>query len=89
MGRLASFPEEIADRFYIAAEAMGDVPRVTMSGRRRVCVENHGGILRYSPELIELGGRTRIIIRGDDLHLVAMNRRDMVIDGRILSAEFE
>jgi hypothetical protein len=54
-----------------------------------VLIENHGGIVRYSSELIELGGGTKVVIRGDGLRLVAMDRRDMVIAGRILSAEYE
>lgn len=89
MGRLADLSEEMADRLDLPAEMLRGVPKITITGRRRVLVENHGGILTYSGELIELGGRTKVIIRGDGLRLLAMDRTDMVIAGRILSAEYE
>jgi sporulation protein YqfC len=89
MAKLADVSQEMADRLELPAEMLKDVPKITIAGRRRVLIENHGGIVRYSSELIELGGGTKVVIRGDGLRLVAMDRRDMVIAGRILSAEYE
>ena len=86
MGRI-SF-EDMADMLDIPGQVLPGVPRITMTGRRRVLRENHGGIVRYSGELIELGGKTRVIIRGSGLTLLAMNASDMVISGDILSAEY-
>jgi sporulation protein YqfC len=86
MGRI-SF-EDMADMLDIPGQVLPGVPRITLTGRRRVLVENHGGIVRYSGELIELGGKTRVIIRGSGLTLLAMNASDMVISGDILSAEY-
>lgn len=86
MGRI-SF-EDMADMLDIPGQVLPGVPRITMTGRRRVLIENHGGIVRYSGELIELGGKTRVIIRGSGLTLLAMNASDMVISGDILSAEY-
>ena len=85
----SSVPEDIADKLDIPGEILPGVPKITITGRRRALIENHGGILKYSGELIELGGKTKILIRGDGLRLVAMNKKDMVIAGRILSAEYE
>lgn len=89
MAKLADVSQEMADRLELPAEMLKDVPKITIAGRRRVLIENHGGIVRYSSELIELGGGTKVVIRGDGLRLVAMDRKDMVIAGRILSAEYE
>jgi len=80
--------EDMADMLDIPGQVLPGVPRITMTGRRRVLIENHGGIVRYSGELIELGGKTRVIIRGSGLTLLAMNASDMVISGDILSAEY-
>ncbi len=87
MGRLSC--EDIAEKLNIPGQIMPGVPRITITGRRRALIENHGGIIKYGGELIELGGKTRVLIRGSELQIVAMNRTDMVISGRILSAEYE
>ncbi len=81
-------PEDFADVFDIPAQVIPGVPQITITGRRRVLIENHGGIVKYSPTLIELGGKYRVIIRGDGLRLLAMNKKDMVIAGSVLSAEY-
>ena len=89
MWKLSSIPEEVADKLELPGEILAGVPKITIIGRRRALIENHGGLLKYGEELIELGGKTKMIIRGDGLRLVAMNKTDMVIAGRILSAEYE
>lgn len=90
MKRIAELPEEIADRLDLPAESMAGVPKLTVTGRRRVLIENHRGLLEYSRDCIEVdGGRVRLRIRGTNLQLVAMDRSDLLISGIILSAEFE
>lgn len=90
MKRIAELPEEIADRLDLPAESVAGVPKLTVTGRRRVLIENHRGLLEYSRDCIEVdGGRVRLRIRGTNLQLVAMDRSDLLISGIILSAEFE
>jgi len=89
MWKLSAIPEEVADKLDLPGEVLPGVPRLTITGRRRALIENHGGLVKYSEDCIELGGKSKIIIRGDGLRLVAMTRTDMVIAGRILSAEYE
>ena len=81
-------PEEAADRFDLPADAVAGMPRITITGRSRVLIENHKGLLEYGEETIEVaGGRLRIRIRGTDLQLRAMDREDLIITGRILTVE--
>lgn len=82
-------PEETAERFDLPADAVAGMPKITITGKARVLVENHKGLLGYEEELVEVnGGRIRIRIHGVDLELRAMNRNDLVITGQILSVEF-
>lgn len=68
---------------------MAGVPKITITGKARVLVENHKGLLGYEEELVEVnGGRIRILIHGTDLELRAMNRNDLVVTGQIMSVEF-
>lgn len=81
-------PEETAERFELPPEAVAGMPRITITGRSRVLVENHRGLLEYGEDTVEVaGGRIRVRIHGAELQLRAMDRNDLVITGRILSVE--
>ena len=81
-------PEETAERFELPPEAVAGMPRSTITGRSRVLVENHRGLLEYGEDTVEVaGGRIRVRIHGTELQLRAMDRNDLVITGRILSVE--
>lgn len=82
-------PEETAEKFDLPADAVAGVPKITITGKARVLVENHKGLLGYEEELVEVnGGRIRILVHGTDLELRAMNRNDLVVTGQIMSVEF-
>ena len=81
--------ELLADRLDIPADALG-LTKLSLCGRSRLLIENHGGIISYGEALIEIRcGKTRLIVRGDNLMLKAMTGSDMLICGRIISLEFE
>lgn len=65
-------------------------PRITVSGEGRVLVEGHRGLLEYGAEKVSAavaGGSVRI--KGEGLMLVAMNKRELVVSGRIWAVELE
>ena len=81
--------ELLADRLDIPADALG-LTKLSLCGRSRLLIENHGRIISYGEALIEIScGKTRLIVRGDNLMLKAMTGSDMLICGRIISLEFE
>lgn len=81
-------PEETAYLFDLPVDAMAGLPRITLAGRKRICVENHRGLLSYSTERIEVGGgRVRVCITGCDLYLRVMKKDAVVITGEIHSVE--
>jgi sporulation protein YqfC len=81
---------EIAERFELPPEALSGVPKLTLTGSRRVLVENHRGLLEYSRERIEInGGRVRLRLLGEGLELRAMNGSDILVTGDIYSVELE
>lgn len=82
------FPEETAHRFDLPVDAAAGMPRITLTGRKRICVENHRGLIRYTTEYVEIGGgRVRICITGCDLYLRVMKKDGLVITGEIHSVE--
>ena len=74
----------------IPAEALTNVPRITISGGDRVLVEGHRGLLEYADDRIAAAGPGfRILIKGEKLGLVTMNRRELVVSGRLWAVELE
>ena len=81
-------PEETAHLFDLPADAAAGLPRITITGKHRVCVENHRGLLHYSTEYVEVsGGRVRVCLMGCDLYLRVMRKDAMVITGEIHRVE--
>ena len=90
MSHTGNKAELLAERLDMPADVIGGAPKLTLSGRRHLMIENHRGILSYGDELIELDcAGMKVNIRGDGLCLGAMDKRDMVITGRILVIELE
>lgn len=81
-------PEETAHLFDLPMDAAAGLPRITLTGRKRVCIENHRGLLGYTTERVEIGGgRVRVCITGCDLYLRVMKKDAVVITGEIHSVE--
>jgi sporulation protein YqfC len=81
--------EDIAERFELPAETAGIV-KLTVTGRRRLLVENHRGVLEYTRDRIEIGGGdVRIRVNGDGLELSAMDRDALLITGTLVALELE
>lgn len=81
--------EKTAQVFDIPGEAAG-LPRVEVTGRHEVRMENHRGILAYGrEEIIVSGGKVIVKIVGDGLELKAMNAAELLITGTVTSIELE
>lgn len=71
-------------------DSLGGVARITITGKSSLMVENHKGLVEYSPEhIIVSGGKSNIGIRGSGLELEAMNRQELLISGQILSLDMD
>ncbi len=89
MARKPGAAERAAELLDLPVESLAGVPRLTVVGCRSAVVEQHRGLLLYSPEQIEVeGGHVRLRIRGDKLRLQAMDREALLVRGDIVSVEF-
>ena len=83
----------LLERTAQALDLPGDVvglPKVELTGRHEVRMENHRGILAYGREEIMVsGGKLIFKIRGSDLELKAMNANELLITGTVLGVELE
>lgn len=88
-GKGDGFLEKTAQVFGIPGETVG-LPRVELTGRHEVRMENHKGILAYGKEeIIISGGKLMIRVRGEGLELKAMNGSELLITGAVTSIEVE
>lgn len=86
---MSNIIDKVADVLDLPGEVIGGVPRVTVTGCRRVFIENHRGILEYGENEIDInGGRVVIKIRGDGLRLLSMNDGELLIAGTVSGLEF-
>ena len=84
------FLEDAAEIFDLPGEVVAGMPRVTITGCKRVFVENHRGILEYGEEQIDInGGRTVIRLRGEKLVLRSMSDSELLITGKITGMDFK
>ena len=82
--------EDIADRLDLPGEALLGCAKLTLTANRRALIENHHGILEYGPEQIQISvKRGKIVLRGSELHLEAMNKGELLICGKLQSVEWE
>ncbi len=74
----------LADRLELPEEALTGAGKLTVTAGRRALIENHKGILEYSPERISVSfGRESLNFYGQELRIVAMNRRELLIAGKL------
>ena len=86
----SSLVEKVSEAFDVPGEVIAGLPRITITGYRKLIVENHKGILEYSYEKISVnGGKAVIEVMGQGLELRAMNDRELLITVRIRGVEFK
>ena len=90
MKSMKELPQELTERLELPEEALLGATKLTVTGGRRAVVENHRGVLEYGEERIVVSaGRGKLIINGAGLGIEAMNRRELLVKGRIQSVEWE
>ena len=63
---------------------------ISLCGNREVYISNHRGILSYGQEeMIILIKDYQLHIKGKDLSIISYSREELVIQGYILTMEFE
>ena len=80
--------ERAAEKLALPADSMAALPRVTLTGRRQLLVEEHKGLSRYEEDCVELKlGAFRLRVSGSELRLAAMDRGAVLLTGSISALE--
>ncbi len=82
--------EIASDLFDLPVSASSDLPRVEISGGRRLLIEQHKGIIEYGPNEIYVNSSKGVIkVRGEALELRAMTANQLLVSGLLFGVEFE
>lgn len=79
-GRIAS----LAGLLELPQDIVLDLPRVTMLGNIQLLVENHKGIIEYTPVLVRIRLKQgELVIYGSDLVLGNLQAEQMLVEGTL------
>lgn len=85
-----SFRQRLASTLEMPKDIILDLPRVIVLGDLQVTVENHRGVVRYSPEQVVVGmSKGRIQIAGDDLVIGVIHEEEITVTGLLDSITFQ
>ena len=85
-----SIVDRAVDAFDLPGEVLAGMPKLTVTGNRRIHIECHKGILEYDSSLIAINGGTVVLkIRGQDLEIISMSADEILIKGFVVGIEFE
>lgn len=82
--------DRAVDTFDLPGEVLAGMPKLTVTGNRRLHIECHKGILEYDGGLITVNGGTVIVkIRGEGIEICSMSAEELLIKGLIAGIDFE
>lgn len=89
-GRVGRLLRALIGQAELPLDVMLDLPRVILIGEMQVQVENHQGVLLFTPDEVHIRTRTGDLhIRGERLRIGSIFREEVVVEGRIHALEME
>lgn len=71
-------------------EVTSNVPRITMTGRERLHIEQHRGLIDYAPDGIVMRTASGLLrIEGSGMLFSLYSEAEAVVTGEIVSVSFE
>lgn len=87
--RMQSLRAKVAGALELPSEVALDLPRLTIIGNLQVSIDNHRGLIEYTPELVRVGMNAgQLIIHGADLTISFVRNEDLLVTGKLRSVEF-
>ncbi len=87
--RLEDVKANLSDLFELPREIMLNLPKISMVGNNQLLVENHKGVIEYTPQRIRVNSTVGVIrMQGVDMKLKNIAVDDIIITGEIKMIEF-
>jgi len=85
---LRKIKQDLAEILELPLDVSLDLPRIVIVGELGVLIQNHRGLIQYSPDRIVVGvGEGQIVVTGESLKISEVNREDMIVRGRIKTVQ--
>ena len=82
--------QRLAGFFDIPEDLVLDMPRITMLGNRQVLIENHKGIVEYTPSLVRVRlNQGELSVNGTELSLGSFQEEQILIEGLVASLHYD
>ena len=89
LNKFGKLAERFCETLELPEEAVPGNAKVSMTGGKKLLIENHKGLLSYSDTAIEvLTGEGKISVLGSGFTIRAMKEGNMLIFGRLQSVEW-
>ena len=76
--------KKLVKAFEIPEDVMGDLSRLTMLGNKQLLIENHRGIIEYTPTYIRLNLVDGfLVIKGTQLILGNLQAEQILVEGKV------
>jgi sporulation protein YqfC len=74
--------QKLAGLLEIPQDIVLDLPRITMLGNKQLLIENHKGIIEYTPSLVRIKlSQGELIVNGDNLSLGNLQTEQILVEG--------
>jgi sporulation protein YqfC len=82
--------QRLAGILEIPQDIVLDLPRITMLGNKQLLVENHKGIIEYTPSLVRINlEQGELIIHGKGLVLSNLQVEQILVEGTVGEVKYD
>ncbi|MCK8826977.1 sporulation protein YqfC [Natroniella acetigena] len=90
MGRKEKTKTKLTEMFNLPKDVILNFPRLVLVGNLELLIENHRGIIYYTPELIKIRiYHGLLLVAGKGLIIEELQKDDLIINGEINDLSFE
>jgi sporulation protein YqfC len=82
--------QKLAGILEIPQDIVLDLPRITMLGNKQILIENHKGIIEYTPSLVRIKvSQGELIINGNNLSLSNLQIEQILVEGTVRDVVYD
>jgi len=82
--------QRLAGMLEIPQDIVLDLPRITMLGNQQLLVENHKGIIEYTPSLVRIKlNQGELLIAGTNLMLGNLQIEQILVEGTVGEIKYD
>jgi len=82
--------QSLAGFLDIPQDIVLDLPRITMLGNQQLLVENHKGIIEYTPSLVRIKlNQGELFVQGENLTLGNLQAEQILVEGVVRGITYD